>query len=153
MTGFGGAVKTQITNIESYVQSVPDTFSNWNASAGVSITHTNVATTGCQSVFSDNIEVNFTVTNQLAAPVKGAINISVYNQRTGDLLDSKVLMLAYFPGNATYAYAKFSLVTQELQPTFLVKVNFPTGTDSTTSSTKQVSLLEFLLMQVGVLQE
>ncbi len=152
VTSFDGQAQTEETNIESYVMPVPDTVSTWNATTGVTIAHTNVASSGCQSVFTDNIDVNFTVTNDLTAPVSGAINITVYNDKSGELLESKVLMFTYTPGQPAFAAAKFSLSTQEIQPVFLVKVTFPTGQDAASvTSTKQVSLLEFLLMRAGLL--
>jgi hypothetical protein len=130
----------------------PDTMSSWDAATGVTIAHSNVASAGCQNVFTDNIEVNFTVTNELTAPVRGAINMSVCNSKTGVLMDYKVLMLTFTPGQPEFAAAKFSLTTQDLQPIFLVKVTFPTGQDAASvTSTKPVSLLEFLLMRAGLL--
>ena len=152
VTSFNGQAKTAVTNIESYVMPVPDTFSTWDAETGITLAHTNVASSGCQSVFTDNIDVNLTVTNGLSEAARGAINISIYNQKTGDLLDSKVLMLSFMPGQAAYAAARFSLSTQEIQPIFLVKANFPEGQGTVSANTKQVSLLEFLLMQAGILQ-
>jgi hypothetical protein len=151
VTAFNGGVKTVVLNQESYVLPTPDKVSNWDANTGVAITHSNVASAGCQNVFTDNIDVNFTVTNTLSAPVRGAINITVYND-AGKLLDNDVLMLTYTPGQPAYAAAKFSLTTAELQPVFTVKVTFPTGQDAASvTATKQVSLLEFLLMRAGLL--
>jgi hypothetical protein len=152
VTGFDGDAKTQVINIESYVMPTPDTISTWDPTTGITIAHTNVASSGCQSVFTDNLDVNFTITNELSAQVQGALNISVYDDKTGGLLDSRVLMLTYVPGKPTYAAAKFSLLTQEQQPVFLVKATFPTGDEATSAVTKKVSLIEFILIRAGLLQ-
>jgi hypothetical protein len=152
VTSFNGNVQTAVTNSESYVMSVPDTISSWDAATGVTVSHSNVASAGCANVFTDNINVNFTVTNELIASVRGAINISVYNSKTGVFMDDKVLMLTFTVGQPAFAAAKFSLTTADLQPIFLVKVTFPTGQDAeSVTSTKQVSLFEFLLMRAGIL--
>ena len=151
VTSFNGAAKTQVTNAESYVQTAPDTVSSWDAEKGVTISHTNVAATGCESIFTDNINLNFTIANRLASPAQGALNVSVYNDKTGALMDSRLVMLSFVPGQDTYASFKFGLLTGEIQPIFRVTATFPSGMAAVPVTTKQVSLLEFLLMQAGIL--
>jgi hypothetical protein len=138
----GGDTDAQLVGVET-----------WSPSSNTLIVSPQVSTSGCQTEFKTSVAVSFTTLNQLSAEAKGAVNVTVFNNRDGIKLGTYIVPMDFKPGVAASGSAHFDLtVTDDSNPMFLVKITFPSAADLANGITKeQVPLFEYLLYQAGVL--
>jgi hypothetical protein len=106
---------------------------------------------GCTSDFYNTIEVNITTWNELMKDTKGALNLTVYDGNTGQLLESKLFVLDLKPRTAFSVNAIFHVTTLEADPVFDIKVTFPTAQElGQAKIVTRMTLLEYFLTLAGL---
>ena len=155
VSSFEGAIQIEMGAGEGMGNRLTPTLTEaWNATNGVIIMPQGVTTTGCSSVSSYTVGVSFNVSNELPEPMDVAATVSVFDNKTGRLLDAQSLQLSLTPGKTVPVQASFTIASGDTTPVFLAKVTFPTAEDASNvpAASRQVPLFEFLLMRAGLLR-
>ncbi|MGA1976209.1 MAG: hypothetical protein ABSG92_11310 [Conexivisphaerales archaeon] len=107
---------------------------------------------GCGNNYLSPLTVSVKTSNQLAYEEKGAVNVSVLDSAGEFLYASQILVLDFKPGAFTSGAANFSIETSESNPTFLVRVAFPTQEDLNAANVTvaHMPLFEYVLMKLGI---
>jgi len=157
--------KVVITSIDGGVQTVYDESTGgdtdaqlvgvetWSPSSNTIVVSPQVSTSGCQTEFRTSVSVSFTTMNMLSVQEKGAVNVTIYNDKDGAKLATYIVPMDFKPGVPASAAAHFDVsVNDDSNPTFLVKITFPSSVDLSNGIAKeQVPLFEYLLYQAGIL--
>ncbi|HVP23679.1 MAG TPA: hypothetical protein VMS77_07180 [Conexivisphaerales archaeon] len=138
----GGDTDAQIVGVQT-----------WAPSSNTLVVSPQVSTSGCQTEFKTSVVVTFMTANRLSVEEKGSVNVSVFNNKNGQKLDTYIVPMDFKPGAPASGSAHFDLtVNDDGNPAFLVKITFPTASDLANGlPLQQVSLFEFLLYKAGVL--
>ncbi len=107
---------------------------------------------GCGSNYLSPISVKIVTSNQLAYEEKGTLNVSILDSSGTELYASQLLVFDFKPGVVTSGSANFSIETSESNPTFLVKVSFPTQAElnSANVNVEKMPLFEYVMTKLGI---
>ncbi|MEM3510206.1 MAG: hypothetical protein QW282_00020 [Nitrososphaerales archaeon] len=124
----------------------------WKISEGAVLRPSAVNTQGCSSEYINNLQINFTITHTILERVVGTVKVEICNYETGFVYDSRLLLVNFIPREPVNKIMKFSVVTLESNTAFLIKITFPTAEELAYEEpkTRQVSLLEYMLYQIGI---
>jgi hypothetical protein len=110
----------------------------------------NSAVAGCSTVYTNKLEVNFTISNSLTGPAEGTVNVSVTDYKLNVLLETKLLDLSFEPRVDLSRLVTFQIASIDDSPSYLVTVSFPTAEQlRVPMGVRQVPLFEYLLSQLG----
>jgi|YelNatPaOPRAMG01_1025707.scaffolds.fasta_scaffold36112_3 hypothetical protein len=149
-----GAVSTILSSDEhGDVEQFKTEYTQWKVTNGVIVQPQTSNVQGCSTEYVNNLEVNFSISNQLTFPERGTVNVTVFDNRNGAKLATKLFIMDFKPGTMTSGVAKFTIFSNEFDPLFLVKVTFPTSDELsfTPATSRQVPLLEYVLMKLGII--
>lgn len=150
----GGAVSTIFSSGEHGEEEQFKTdYQMWKVTDGVALQPQTSNVQGCTTEYTNNMVVNFTISNSLMEPTVGTVRVAVYDYESRTLLSNRYLVLNFEPRNATYGTAKFSILSFVFDPIFLVQVTFPTSDELVylPAEVKQLSPLEYVLVLLGFL--
>jgi hypothetical protein len=107
---------------------------------------------GCENVYSNSLIVNVETANELTQTEKATVNVTVFESASGRWIATQLLVLQLEPGVHSYTAAKFTVMTDEPDPIFLVKVTFPTQAElNAPLPTTQLPLFEYVLVKLGIM--
>jgi hypothetical protein len=147
-----GAVQTLLNDEHGDVEQLKTEYEEVKTTEGTILRPSAVNTIGCSTDFVNNLKIDFTITHTMLEPVKGTVKIEISNYQTGFVYDTKLLLLDFVPREPITKVIKFSIITPQPDTEFLIRITFPTAEELayTKPETKQVSLLEYLLYQIGI---
>jgi hypothetical protein len=124
----------------------------WTPSSNTIIVSPEMSASGCTTQYTTSMDIAFTTANQLSAEVKGAVNVTVFDDYSGQKLATDIVTLDFKPGQPASGVANFIITVDEASPLFLVQITFPTSADLAGGLAKQqMPLFEYLLYQAGIL--
>lgn len=150
----GGAVQTIFTVAEhGETEEFKTQYTTWKVTDGVAIQPQTSNVQGCSSEYTNRLDVNFTISNSLTQPTRGTVKVAVYDYNTRTLLSSRQMVLDFKPDGPTSGVAKFSILSFTYDPTFLVKVTFPTADELTyvPAQVEYLSPIQYVLVLLGLL--
>lgn len=150
----GGAVATILSYDEhGDTEQFKALYKSWKVSDGVAIQAQMVNIQACSTSYTNNLDVNFTISNNLVKPTRGTVEVAVYDYNSRTLLSSRFMVLNFEPGKAASGVAKFSILTVIFDAIFLVKVTFPTANQLSyiPSEVKYLSPIQYVLVLLGLL--
>jgi hypothetical protein len=138
----GGDTDAQIVGVQT-----------WSPSSNTMVVSPQVSTSGCMTEFKTSVSVSFTTMNMLSVAEKGAVNVTIFNNKNGVKLATYIVPMDFRPGVPTSGSAHFDVsVNDDGNPAFLVKITFPSASElSNGISNQRVPLFEYLLYQAGFL--
>jgi hypothetical protein len=124
----------------------------WSPSSNTIMVSPHVSATGCGSLYQTSMDIAFTTANRLSVEQKGAMNVTVIDFNRNLTLATSIVTLDFKPGQAASGSASFNIHGSDPDPIYMVTVTFPTSADlSSGAPSEKVSLIEYILYQVGAL--
>lgn len=150
----GGAVQTIFSTDEhGDTENFKTQYTTWKVTDGVAIQPQTSNVQACSTEYTNNLDVNFTISNNLIQPTRGTVRVAVYDYKTRQLLSSRLFLSNFEPTKATSGVAKFNILSVTYDPTFLVKVTLPTADELTyvPAEVKYLSPIQYVLVLLGLL--
>jgi hypothetical protein len=150
----GGAVQTIFAaDDHGDTQEFKTQYKTWKVTEGVAIQPETSNVQGCSSEYTNNLNVNFTISNSLIQSTRGTVEVAVYDYQTRNLLEKQLMTLDFKPNQDASGLARFNILSFTFDPTFLVKVSFPSPAELSYvhAQVKYLPLIQYVLVLLGLL--
>jgi hypothetical protein len=134
------------------VQQLKTEMELWNMSEGTALIQPRTFdVSGCSTMYSNSLEIKYSVSNKLVSAEHGTLAVSVTDNKNGQLLKTVLIPTDFRPWVIVSGSAKFEITSIDYEPIYLIKVFFPTAAQLNASlDVVHLPLFRYILSRVGV---